>query len=1092
MAKKLGYYRDAGLDVEIREGNPQVDYVSEVISNRAQYGTGSAGILLSHQQGAPVVVLAVIFQHSPDALIVTTRSGIDSPQQLVRKRIMVSDSTPSVVPMLLNETGTLNHYVLIKQTNDLQGLIDGRLDAIAGYSTDQPFYYHSREFPIRVLYPIRYGVDFYGDNLFTSQQELELHPERVAAFRAASLKGWEYAMEHPDETISAIQQFGSKRSLDHLRFEYAAMLDLVMPDFVEMGYMNEGRWRHIADTYARRAQLSPNYNLDGFLYDPHLPSKLQYMRPYLRAAIALIFIGAAIIVALMLFNRRLAREITQRNSIEAKLRENEQRLQQALEAGCMAVWDYDLEHEKLYWSPEIFQMLESGVFEPDNEAFRKIVHPEDREGVFRAFDQALANKTAFSAEFRVVTESGNTRWVADFGQVRYAADGKPLRVIGIVQDISDRKEAERSLTESEARFRAQSQRLNEVIWGTHVGTWEWNIASGETIFNERWAEIVGHTLEELSPTTIDTWLRLAHPEDLRYSKGLLQRCFQGESDVYDCEVRMRHKDGHWVWIHDRGRVVEWARDGSPLRMAGTHMDISERKNTEAELERHRAHLEDLVRQRTAEFSSLFLALPDIYFRVNRQGLILDFRAGQKQDVSAPPDHFIGKRVQDVLPPPAAAEMTQAIATLNEHDSPAAVEYEITIGGQQKYFEARLIPLDTDQIIAVVRNISERKHLEQAREAALREAERLAQVKSEFLANMSHEIRTPLNGVLGMAQVGLRRSQGRTEASETFAKIIESGKLLLGVINDILDFSKLEAGKLKIDMQPVDLRALITETTELIRERADRKSIALATEFAEDFPRACITDPLRLGQILLNLLSNAVKFTDRGSITVTGSVLGDELEFRVCDTGIGMTQEDASRLFEAFEQADGTTTRRYGGTGLGLTITRRLVEALGGRIEVSSTLGSGSTFAARIPYAKAATPQPDHLPMEESATRDRLKGLSVLVAEDNAVNQLVLEDLLTLEGARVTMVGNGREALEAVRSGQCNFDIVLMDVQMPEMDGHEATRRILELYPKLPIIGQTAHAFGTERDACYLSGMVGHVAKPIDPDELVEAISRSLG
>ena len=391
----------------------------------------------------------------------------------------------------------------------------------------------------------------------------------------------------------------------------------------------------------------------------------------------------------------------------------------------------------------------------------------------------------------------------------------------------------------------------------------------------------------------------------------------------------------------------------------------------------------------------------------------------------------------------------------------------------------------------------RDHLEQLvrertadLEQARAEAERLTRAKSEFLANMSHEIRTPLHGVLGMAHIGLRASSEGSKAHVAFSKIKDSGKLLLGVINDILDFSKMEAGMLKIERTDVDLPRLLNDTLELIRESAEAKGLQLELCPAPDFPAACRIDPLRLRQILLNLLANAIKFTAAGSVRLTAVQQGDLLLFRVSDTGIGITPEQRSSIFMPFEQGDNSTTRRYGGTGLGLAITEHIVRLMGGNIKVESTPGNGSSFEVRLPYEaipRDQTAAPAQHDPAESAKK-LLAGRRILVAEDVDINQEIMDEILTDVGASVVIVGNGQLALDQVRqSGGANFDIVLMDIQMPVMNGHDATKAIRQLAPDLPIIGQTAHALSDEIEACLASGMVAHIAKPIDPEQLFALI-----
>ncbi|WP_338439405.1 ATP-binding protein [uncultured Aquabacterium sp.] len=465
-------------------------------------------------------------------------------------------------------------------------------------------------------------------------------------------------------------------------------------------------------------------------------------------------------------------------------------------------------------------------------------------------------------------------------------------------------------------------------------------------------------------------------------------------------------------------------------------------------------------------------------------------------------------------------LTQALRRAVEHGEPYALELQLTSAkGTVKWIRTQGEPVQCDgrvvRIEGAIQDISEvqqaraalqahQEHLEQMvrertaeLEAARQEAERLTRIKSEFLANMSHEIRTPLNGVLGLAQIGLHDHSG--PARQVFEQINASGRLLLGIINDILDFSKIEAGKLHIELQPVDLRALIDRTVAVVRERADGKGLAIHVALADDLPPTCMGDALRLEQILLNLLSNAVKFTAQGEVHVHASLRHTRLVLTVTDTGIGMRPSQVDRLFQPFEQADGSTTRQYGGTGLGLTITKRLVEMLEGDIQVHSAPGQGTRFEVSLPFLPAqaapaaahATPQaPVTPPAVQPQRLRRLEGLRILAAEDNPVNQMVLTELLAFEGAHVTMSDSGLAVVaELQASGRAAFDVVLMDIQMPLMDGYEATRLIKAFAPTLPVIGQTAHAMAEEHHKCRAAGMVDLVVKPIELEALVQTLLR---
>jgi PAS domain S-box-containing protein len=591
---------------------------------------------------------------------------------------------------------------------------------------------------------------------------------------------------------------------------------------------------------------------------------------------------------------------------------------------------------------------------------------------YRADDLAVmqTGQPRLNYEELQTTPDGKTLWLRTSKVPLHDAAGEVVGLLGLYDDITEKKRAER--------------RLTLALDASRILVWEMDFVTGKLGYDG--GAMIGLGLDKANaPDTLGGWQARVHPDDrMRFTESVKQALQPDDTRGFDCEYRLDDKSGSYHWLQTVGQIVQRDADGRPLLAAGYSVNIDERKQAEAELERHRLHLEERVQERTLELT-----------------------------------------------------------------------------------EAKL-----------------------AAEAANR-------AKSAFLANMSHELRTPMNGVMGMIDMAKRRVAD-PKGLDQLAKAKFSAERLLGVINDILDLSKIEAERLVFESVPLQLKTVVENIVNTLGPQIAEKGLRLKVDLPSALvQQAFMGDPLRLGQILLNLIGNAIKFTGQGEVTLRALTLAEtvaavQVRFEVADTGIGIDAQAQARLFQSFEQADNSMTRKYGGTGLGLAICKRLVEMMGGEIGVESTPGTGSTFWFVVSLKKRVEDAVSPLRAFESNTAEQriqqdYAGTVILLAEDEPISQEISRGLLEEVGLVVVLAEDGMQALELAR--QNRYALILMDMQMPNLNGVDATKAIRTLpgYEKTPILAMTANAFDEDRKTCIEAGMDDHIPKPIDPDKLYETL-----
>ena len=625
------------------------------------------------------------------------------------------------------------------------------------------------------------------------------------------------------------------------------------------------------------------------------------------------------------------------------------------------VWDPKNKWPIKYVSKNVQDILGYSPEEMMNPEFLydDLIHPEDLHRIDRESREYLKDhRDTYELFYRIKTKDGEYRWFYDYSKVDRNNYGNIEQIRGYLVDQTQ-------LIETQKHLNWERQRLRDTLEAGNIGTWEWNIQTGEVIYFENLSKISGFKMEELLPLSLENWKKFVHPEDLDQVEGEIQRIYNKEQKNYALEIRRKHKQGHWVWIEEKGKVIQWTENGDPRLMRGVYIDVTRRKTIE----------EDLIK-------------------------------------------------------------------------------------------------------------------------AKKEAESANQAKSTFLANMSHEIRTPMNGIIGFLEI-LSETELTLQQKSYLKHVQNASKNLMNILNDILDLSKIESNKMALESIPFDIEKTIESVIAMFDQQAKMKGLNLHMHMDKNIPRYIMGDPTRLHQVLSNLVNNGIKFTSEGEVILR--VKSDQKKesnalmmiIEVQDTGIGIKENQLDKLFQTFTQIDQSHTRLYGGTGLGLKITKTLVELMEGSIDVKSEYGKGSTFTVRIPFEISENPLQSSVEdnfgfKKNKGNPEELEKAKVLVAEDQELNQEIMVELLERKGVSCDVAENGAEAIEKFKEE--SYDLILMDCQMPVMDGYEASKNIRNMKGEQPeIIAMTAYAMKDDEKKCIDAGMDGYLSKPIDLNQLEKII-----
>ncbi len=679
-------------------------------------------------------------------------------------------------------------------------------------------------------------------------------------------------------------------------------------------------------------------------------------------------------------------------------------------------------------------------------------------------------------EFLLVTSTGRYNIRIFSGKIP-PMYGRAAGGIIFFQDITALKETEANL------LRTQSD-LNEAVENAMVGFWSVDKRSMKATISEQIEKQLGLLPNEFNGAMESVVSRI-HPEDVERVSEALQKSMETGS-LYHIEYRVIHRDGTIRWIEAKSGITG-DKNIDDHRFAGTTIDITDRMEARRRLEASEQELRLL-----ADF------MPQIVWSAHPSGEFDYFNKVWFDYSGSDLNSNKGDRwIQFVHPedvPQTIMLWTRALETNEPYENEFRLRHH---SGEYRWFVARARPIFKDETKREVKkwygtntDIHDQKILTEKLEEARISADRANSAKSQFLANMSHEIRTPLGAIIGFSELIKENGLGRKEREEFISVIERNSSQLLRIIDDILDLSKVEAGLMLIENIAFSFPEMLTDFSSLMGYKAQAKGIQFNSKVISPLPLSIVSDPTRLRQILMNVVGNAIKFTDKGFVELRVKFEDNFLEFEIEDSGRGISEEQAKVLFQPFTQADASTTRKYGGTGLGLVLTRSLAEALEGTFELKcSELGRGSTFVVRVKAQASVGLGFETTPSRSVTSSGQFAGLRVLIVEDSPDNQALISIYLSRAGAIVDIASDGAQGCEMATSA--DYEIVLMDVQMPVMDGITAVQLLRKGGYEKPIIALTAHAMKEERTRCLAAGFSEFLTKPLTREELMNMIQSFL-
>jgi len=944
-AIEQGFYKEAGIEVLLIEAAEGQNPSDAVIEGKAEFGVCTSDIVLMRSEGKPAVVLATIFQHSPQILIASKESSINHVHDLVGKKIAMEPNAADIIAFMSDEGITLDMCTLDQHAFDANALLNGQVDAISAYSTDELFVVQHAGFNYNIISPLMGGIDFYGDVLFTTEGLIESNPDLVAGFTEASLKGWAYAMNNPEEIIELIyNKYSTRHSIGHLRFEAEHMQNLLMTEVVEPGYTNPGRWKSIANTYKKLQMLPSTFSIQGMLYADYLNPEFVIPWKMIFIFVLIIIIIGSVAYFFYQTTRKLKNENIRRQLLEKEFHESEKKYQ---------ILFLD--------SPDAYLIIVDGVFVDCNRTTEHMLRTERHQIIGKSPDffspefQPDGKKSTASASAKInyALEHGQntfewmhrrfdgTEFMVEVSIASMSLDGKQA-LFTTWRDITERKNAEEKLRENESRYRILTESMKDVVWTLDTKTLRFTYVS-PSVKNLR-----GYTPEEVLAEPFDSALT---PEQADYLKELITeqvadlRANKISSETYFTnEVDQPCKDGTTVST-EVITSYHFNETTNSVDLHGVTRDITERKSAEKAL-----------RESEEKFREMADLLPQIVFETDIQGKLTYVNKQAYRILRYPKEvNVLNINTIDLYIPQDRLRAVENIRRRMVGELEGNFEYTM-----QRYDGSLMnVLVYSNSIIrndkpaglrGIIIDITERKQAEHLIKLKNDELQKINSEKDKFFSIIAHDLKSPFNGILGFSQLLSEQIKEKDyEGIEKYAEIIQqSSQRAMDLLMNLMEWARSQTGRMEFSPEFFEMVSLIDEITPLFQEIARHKSIVIKSNLPSNAP--VFADKAMISTVLRNLISNAIKFSYPGGQIIISVEENHqrELTISVNDTGVGIPKNSLEKLFRIDENYSTKGTQNEKGTGLGLILCKEFVEKHGGKIWVESEEGIGSRFSFSLP------------------------------------------------------------------------------------------------------------------------------------------------